>query len=122
MARILPFLPLIDGGQTRFQPVFVGDVARAVGKAVMGGIRADSLYELGGPDVMTFQELMEFVLTAIGCRRLLVSISLTIAELQAALLQFLPGAPFTPDQVELLVSDNVVSAAAEQQGRTLAGL
>src|SRR5262245_37932945 len=78
MARILPLLTLIDGGQTLFQPVFVGDVARAVGKAVMGEIRADTIYELGGPDVMTFQELMEFVLTAIGCRRLLVSISLTI--------------------------------------------
>ncbi len=122
MARMLPFLPLIDGGQTRFQPVFVGDVARAVGKAVVDEIRPGTIYELGGPDVMTLQELMEIVLAAIGRRRFLVSVPLTIAELQAAILQFLPGAPLTPDQVELLVSDNVVSAAAEQQGRTLAGL
>jgi hypothetical protein len=62
------------------------------------------------------------VLAAIGRQRFLVSVPLTIAELQAAILQFLPGAPLTPDQVELLLSDNVVSAAAEQQGRTLAGL
>ncbi len=66
MARILPFLPLIGGGDTRFQPVFVGDVANAIAKAVGGQTRPGTIYELGGPDVRTFKELMEFVLSTIG--------------------------------------------------------
>ncbi len=122
MARILPFLPLIGGGDTRFQPVFVGDVANAIAKAVGGQIRPGTIYELGGPDVRTFKELMEFVLSTIGRQRLLVPIPFAIAELQASVLQFLPRPPLTPEQVELLKRDNVVSREAEQEGRTLAAL
>ncbi len=122
MARILPFLPLIGGGDTRFQPVFVGDVANAIAKAVGGQTRPGTIYELGGPDVRTFKELMEFVLSTIGRQRLLVPIPFAIAELQASVLQFLPRPPLTPEQVELFKRDNVVSREAEQEGRTLAAL
>src|SRR6266508_258528 len=122
MARILPFLPLIGGGETRLQPAFVGDVANAIAKAVGGQTRPGITYELGGPDVRTFKELMEFVLSTIGRQRLLVPIPFAIAKLQASVLQFLPGPPLTPDQVELLKRDNVVSSEAEQKGRTLAAL
>jgi uncharacterized protein YbjT (DUF2867 family) len=122
MARILPFLPLIGGGDTRFQPVFVGDVANAIAKAVGGQTRPGTIYELGGPDVRTFKELMEFVLSTIGRQRLLVPIPFAIAELQASVLQFLPRPPLTPEQVELLKRDNVVPREAEQEGRTLPAL
>jgi uncharacterized protein YbjT (DUF2867 family) len=121
MARILPFLPLI-GGHTRFQPVFVGDVARAIAKAVSGETRPKTVYELGGPEVKTLRELMEFVLATIGQQRPLVPVPFAIARLQASVLQFLPIPPVTPDQVELLGRDNVVSSAAEREGRTLATL
>jgi uncharacterized protein YbjT (DUF2867 family) len=122
MARILPFLPLIDDGRTRFQPVFVGDVACAIAKAVSGGARRGTTYELGGPNVKTFRELMEFLLATMRQQRPLVPIPFPIARLQASVLQFLPIPPITPDQVELLGRDNIVSTAAEREGRTLAGL
>jgi uncharacterized protein YbjT (DUF2867 family) len=122
MARMLPVLPLIGGGDTRFQPVFVSDVANAIAKAVDGETRPGTIYELGGPDVRTFKELMEFVLSTIGRQRLLVPIPFAIAGLQASVLQFLPRPPLTPDQVELLKRDNIVSRKAEEEGRTLAAL
>ena len=81
-----------------------------------------AIYELGGPDVRTFKELMEFVLATIERRRLLVPVPFALMKLQAAFLQFLPKPPITPDQVELLKRDNVVSDAAKRDGRTLEGL
>jgi NADH dehydrogenase len=122
LARMSPVLPLIGGGTTRFQPVYAGDVADAVACAVEGRARAGTTYELGGPDVKTFKELMEFVLATIQRRRLLVPVPFPLARLKASVLQFLPKPPLTPDQVELLRSDNVVSQAAADQGRTLQGL
>jgi uncharacterized protein YbjT (DUF2867 family) len=122
IARIAPALPLIGGGTTRFQPVFAGDVAAAVLAAVEGRAAAGQIYELGGPDVKSFKELMEFVLATIERKRLLVSIPFALARAQATVLQLLPKPLLTPDQVELLKSDNVVSAAAQREGRTLAAL
>jgi NADH dehydrogenase len=122
MARISPFLPLIGGGHTRFQPVFVDDVAHAIAKAAAGDTKPGTTYELGGPDVRTFKELMKFVLATTGQRRLLVPIPFILAELQATILQFLPTPPLTPGQVELLKHDNVVSASARREGRTLEAL
>ena len=122
LARIAPALPLVGGGHTRFQPVFVGDVAEAIAKAVDGETKPGTIYELGGPDVRTFRELMEFVLVTIGRRRLLVPVPFEIMKFQAAFAQFLPKPPITPDQVELLRSDSVVSAEARSDGRTLEGL
>ena len=122
LARISPVLPLPGGGHTRFQPVFAGDVAEAIAKAVDGEAKSGTIYELGGPDVRTFKELMEFTLATAERRCLLVPVPFALLKLQAAFLQFLPKPPITPDQVELLKSDNVVSAAAHEQGRTLEAL
>jgi len=123
LARISPVLPLIGGGHTRFQPVFVGDVAEAIARAVDGNARAGTIYELGGPEIRTFKELLHYVLATIERRRLLVPLPFFIAKLDAIFLQFAPS-PFslTGDQVELLRSDNVVSEAAKSNGRSLAGL
>jgi len=122
LARIAPALPLPGGGHTRFQPVLAGDIGEAIAKAVDGAAKPGATYELGGPDVRTFKELMEFTLATVERRRLLVPVPFALMKLQAAFLQFLPKPPITPDQVELLKSDNVVSAAAREQGRTLEGL
>ncbi len=119
LARMSPVLPLIGGGHTRFQPVFVGDVASAIADAVAGKARAGTIYELGGPDVHTFKELMEFVLKTIERRRFLVPVPFFVASMKAMFLQFMPKPLLTPDQVELLKVDNVVSEAAIAEGRTL---
>jgi NADH dehydrogenase len=122
MAQLSPVLPLVGGGRTRFQPVFVGDVAEAIARAVDGDAPAGTTYELGGPEVKTFRELLEFVLATIGRRRLLVPLPFRLATLQATFLQYLPKPPLTPDQVTLLRTDNVVSAEAMREGRTLPAL
>jgi NADH dehydrogenase len=122
MARMMPALPLIGGGATRFQPVFVGDVARAIADAVDGLARPGTIYELGGPEVLTFRQLMEYVLATTGRSRLLLPLPFPLAKMQAQVLQFMPKPLLTPDQVELLRTDNVVSDAARQDGRTLEGL
>jgi NADH dehydrogenase len=122
LARLSPALPLVGGGLTRFQPAFVGDVARAIADAVDGGARPGTIYELGGPDVRTFKELMQFVLRTIKRKRLLVPLPFFLAKMQAAVLQYFPTPPLTPDQVELLRADNVVSDAAKAELRTLQGL
>jgi uncharacterized protein YbjT (DUF2867 family) len=122
MARISPALPLIGGGHTRFQPVFVGDVAEAIARAVDGEAYAGTKYELGGPEVRTFRQLLEYVLATTERKRLLIPLPFALAKLQASVLQFLPRPPLTPDQVELLKTDNVVSDEAKREGRTLEGL
>jgi uncharacterized protein YbjT (DUF2867 family) len=122
MARVSPALPLIGGGTMRFQPVFVGDVAAAIGAAVAANARTGTISELGGPEVRTFKEVMLFVLMVSVRKRLLLALPFSIAKLQARLLQFLPTPLLTPDQVELLRVDNVVSQAAQSEGRALQGL
>jgi uncharacterized protein YbjT (DUF2867 family) len=123
LARISPVLPLVGGGHMRFQPVFVGDVAEAIAQAADGNARAGTTYELGGPGIRTFKQLMQFVLATIERKRLLVPLPFVLAKFKAAFLQFAPS-PFslTGDQVELLRTDNVVSDAAQANGRTLAAL
>jgi uncharacterized protein YbjT (DUF2867 family) len=123
LARISPMLPLIGGGLTKLQPVYVGDVATAVADAVDGKTKEGAAYELGGPEVLTMREIMEIILATIERRRMLMSLPFSLAKLQALLLQFAPG-PFklTPDQVELLRADNVVSSAAKAASLTLEGL
>jgi uncharacterized protein YbjT (DUF2867 family) len=122
LARWLPALPLIGGGETRFQPVFVGDVAAAIVAAVENRARASTAYELGGPEVKTFRELLEFILREIDRERILVPLPFALARLQAFFLEFLPKPPLTRDQVLLLERDNVVSKSAERDNRTLKGL
>jgi NADH dehydrogenase len=122
LARLSPVLPLIGGGHTRFQPVFVGDVAEAIARAADGTVRGGRIYELGGPEVRTFRELMEYILQTIERRRLLVPLPFRVAEFKAWFLQFLPTPLLTPDQVRLLQTDNVVSEAARREHRTLVDL
>ena len=122
LARFVPALPLIGGGHTRFQPVFAGDVASAVAAAIEGRAKAGQIYELGGPEAKSFKELMQFVLATIERRRLLVPIPFWVAKLQASMLQLMPKPLLTPDQVEMLRGDIVVSDAAKREGRTLEAL
>jgi uncharacterized protein YbjT (DUF2867 family) len=122
MARWLPALPLIGGGTTRFQPVFVGDVAAAIVAAAEERARPSTTYELGGPEVKTFRELMRLMLREIGRERLLLPLPFALARLQAFFLEFLPKPPLTRDQLRLLLRDNVVSPKAEREKRTLTGL
>jgi uncharacterized protein YbjT (DUF2867 family) len=122
IARFAPALPLIGGGHTRFQPVFAGDVASAAAAAIEGRAKAGQIYELGGPQVKSFKELMQFMLATIGRRRLLVPIPFALAKLQASILQLMPKPLLTPDQVELLRGDIVVSGEAQREGRTLEAL
>jgi NADH dehydrogenase len=118
MARLAPALPLIGGGGTRFQPVYVGDVAAAIAAVIDGAEAKGQCYELGGPRIYTFAELMALMLREIHRQRLLVPVPFALAEIMARPLELLPVPPLTRDQVRLLRRDNVVAAKA----RTLADL
>jgi len=127
LARIAPALPLVGGGNTRFQPVFAGDVAAAVLAAIDRPQTGGAIYELGGLEVMSFKALMQYVLATIERRRLLVPIPFGLARMMAAFLQLptkVVGTKplLTQDQVDLLLRHNVVSEEAKNAGRTLAGL
>src|ERR1700742_862122 len=123
LARMWPALPLIGGGKTRMQPAYVSDVATAIADAVDGKTKPGATYELGGPEVLTMREIMEIILSVTGRDRMLVSLPFGLARLKAMFLQFAPGAmKLTPDQVELLRADNVVSDAAKAAGLTQEGL
>jgi NADH dehydrogenase len=122
MARISPFLPLIGGGDTKFQPVFVGDVAEAAARLIDAGAANGKTYELGGPDSFSFRDLMNFTLHTIGRKRLLLPVPWAAAHVLGSVLGMLPGAPLTADQVEMLKTDNLVSGEADREARTLAGL
>jgi uncharacterized protein YbjT (DUF2867 family) len=122
LARISPVLPLIGGGHTKFQPVFVGDVAQTIVAALEGRAAAKAPYELGGPEILTMREVMERVLAYTMRSRPLVPLPFWLAKLQGALLQWLPNPPLTLDQVRLLKHDNVVSADAIRGKRTLEGI
>jgi uncharacterized protein YbjT (DUF2867 family) len=112
MAMISPVLPLVGGGETRFQPVYVGDVADAVVRCLVDQATAGRVYELGGPKVYTFREILDLLLSEIRRKRLFVDLPFGLAALQARLMSILPNPPLTPDQVELLKSDNIVSSGA----------
>jgi uncharacterized protein YbjT (DUF2867 family) len=109
LARYLPALPLIGGGHTRFQPVYVGDVADAVLAAMDRPDAAGRIYELGGPHVHSFKELMEIMLREVRRKRALVPIPFGLAKFEAAFLERLPNPLLTRDQVKLLRRDNVVT-------------
>jgi NADH dehydrogenase len=112
IAMISPVLPVIGGGRTRFQPVYVGDVADAVLKCLEEPATAGRTYELGGPKIYSFRELIELLLGEIRRKRLLIDLPFGAAAFQARLMSVLPSPPLTPDQVDLLRSDNVVSSGA----------
>jgi len=110
MALISPILPLIGGGKTRFQPVYVGDVAQAFVNVASFKEARGQIYELGGPSIYTFKVLMEFLLTTINRKRMLLPLPFALAKLMATFTQWLPSPPLTCDQVELLKTDNVLSS------------
>lgn len=122
MSRISPVLPLIGGGETKLQPVYVDDVAEAIARAVDGKVAGGRIYELGGPQINSFKETLEEMLAVIGRKRLLVSVPWSIASLMGSVMGLLPKPQLTRDQVEMLKSDNIVSDAAQSEGRTFAGL
>lgn len=112
IALMSPFLPLVGGGNTRFQPIYVGDVAECFLKAPFKTETMEKTYELGGPSIYAFKELMEYLLKTIHRRRFLLPLPFGLAKGMATLAQFLPTPPLTPDQVELLKADSVVSPDA----------
>jgi len=122
LARMLPALPLIGGGETKFQPVFVGDVAEAIARSVDASIAGGRIYELGGPEVRSFRQCMEEMLDVIDRKRMLVSIPFWAASIQGSILGMLPKPLLTADQVIQLGIDNVVSEEAKKKGRTLEGI
>ena len=121
MAELSPLVPVISG-DSKFQPVFVGDVAEVIARGVDGDLEPGSIYEIGGPQVKTFRECLEFMLEIIHRKRRIVSVPMPLARIQAAVLQNLPNPPLTIDQLKLLAHDNVVSDDAIKAGRTLEGL
>ena len=120
MAALAPALPLVDGGRTKMQPVYVGDVAEAVVRALTDPAAAGQTYELGGPKVHSFRELLEMTLAEIHKKRLLLPVPGALLRPLALLMELQPLFPpaITRDQITLLKHDNVVSAGA----KTLADL
>jgi uncharacterized protein YbjT (DUF2867 family) len=130
IARMSPVLPLFGGGQSRFQPVYVADVAKAL-VLLTGRTGSGRTYEFGGPDIRTFEESMRYICEETGRRRLLVPVPLPIARAQAFGLEYAnilslgiwpDWLTVSRDQIALLQKDNIVSDKAEAEGRTLKGL
>lgn len=121
MARFSPVLPLVGGGETAFQPVYVTDLAEAVAGAIDGKVEGGKVYEIGGPDVLTFRACLEIMLKQIDRKRTLLPLPFGVASLIGSVASLVPfiQPPLTADQVILLKSDNVVSDAAGNEGRTL---
>ena len=122
MAKMAPALPLIGGGTTKFQPVYVGDVAEVIARGVDGHLKGGATYELGGPRVASFKECLELLLKVIQRKKPLISIPFALARLKGAILGLLPKPLLTVDQVRMLEVDNVVSKEAIKQRRTLEGI
>ena len=112
MSVLSPFLPLIDGGKSRFQPVYVGDVAEAITRCLESDAHQGQTFELGGPKARTFAELLRYILETVNRRRLLLPLPSSIARVQARFFELLPTPPLTRDQLKLLNKDNVVSEGA----------
>lgn len=124
MAQMAPLMPLVGGGRTKFQPIYVGDIARAVASIAAGGGKPGTIYELGGPQVWSFRQLLDMTQAWAGRKRPYIPLPFWAAKLVALLMLPLPNAlrPLTVDQVRMLQRDTIVSAKAIEEGRTLAGL
>ena len=109
IAQFSPGLPLVGGGKTKFAPIYVGDVAKAIVKAIDLNNSEPQIYELGGPENYSFKELMKILLTEIKKKRFLIPIPFGVAKFQSYFLQMMPNPLLTPDQVELLKYNNIVS-------------
>jgi len=111
LAALLPFMPVV-AGETRFQPVYVGDVADAAMAALADPSAAGKVYELGGPRVMSMRQVLRYILDVTGRRRPMIALPEGFVRLQARLGELLPTPPLTRDQLILLGKDNVVSPNA----------
>ena len=109
LARLLPILPLIGGGHTRLQPVFVEDVGEAIASILTNPETVGRTYEFAGPGVYTLRELVTMTLHLMRKRRLLIPVPFAVAEIQARLFELLPNPPLTSGQIDLLKADNVAS-------------
>lgn len=116
MIRSSPLVPLIGGGTTKFQPVFIGDMVAGMAEVVRRPDTAGKTYEFGGPQVYSFKELLELLMTALNRHRILLPIPFALAEMQAAFLELLPNPPLTRDRVRLLKTDKVVSGTESTLG------
>lgn len=131
ITRMSPVMPLFGGGQTRFQPVYVGDIAEAISRLCGGQGKSGQVYELGGPEVRTFEELLRYICTVTERNRLFVPVPWALCNAKAFVLEWLHTLTLgvwpdwlvvTLDQIKMLKHDNVVSAAAVSDGRSLQGL
>jgi uncharacterized protein YbjT (DUF2867 family) len=111
LAQFLPFMPVISGG-SRMQPVYVGDVADAAMAALARAEVRGKIYELGGPRIFTFREILQYILKETRRSRPLIAIPPALARLQAALAERLPGKPLTRDQLLMLARDNITAENA----------
>ena len=109
IAQFSPVIPLVGGGKTKFAPIYVGDVAKAIVKVLELNKLEPKIYELGGPSNYSFKELMEILLIEIRKKRFLIPIPFAAAKFQSYFLQMLPNPLLTPDQVEMLKYNNIVS-------------
>ncbi len=110
LAQFSPVLPLVGGGKTKFEPIYVGDVAKAIVRALELNNSEPKIYELGGPENYSFKELMDILLREIKKRRFLIPIPFGFAKFQSYFLQMLPNPLITPDQIEILKSGhNIIS-------------
>jgi len=109
IAQFSPVIPLIGGGKTKFAPIYVGDVAKAIVKALELNNSGYKIFELGGPKSYSFRELMEILLTEIKKKRFLIPIPFNVAKFQSYFLQMIPSPLLTSDQVEMLKYNNIVS-------------
>jgi uncharacterized protein YbjT (DUF2867 family) len=122
MARFSPAIPLIGDGASKFQPVFVGDIAEGIARLIERGVADGKTYEFGGPEVATFRTIIDYILATVQRKRVLVNLPWGLAKGMGSVLGLLPKPQLTKDQVELLQTDNVVGADAIAAGRTLEGL
>jgi len=111
MAQFLPALPLIGGGKTLFQPIYVGDVANVVANAIKQ--KSIGTYQLGGPEILTFKQLLQKMKSYTGQDVRLIPIPFWMAKIQAFFMGVLPNPPLTFDQIKSLKTDNVVSHNAQ---------
>mgnify|MGYP001280577096 CR=1 FL=1 len=111
IAQFSPILPLIGGGKTKFAPIYCGDVCKAIVKALDLNNSEPKIYELGGPENYSFKELMKILLTEIKKKRFLIPIPFSVAKIQSYFLQMMPNPILTPDQVEILKYNNIISGA-----------
>lgn len=113
MAMVLPVLPLIGGGKTKFQPVYVGDVALAIRAAAANDATKGQFYELGGPDIVDFKDIYAHIFANTHQKRGLINLPWAVARLQACAFSVLPNPPLTADQITSLKTDTVVSEGAK---------